>query len=292
MADPKIEPLDTRIAAALTGSLPSSDIAEILAATKLRQRRIEEDMADAERKATSPILPVTSVRAARDRLSDLQLDRQRSERAITELEARLVERQTAERAQQSAAASEKVIAERDALAARVAERVPVMFAELAELFAQIEDVDSRLPAGATRTEAKARGVPPTFYRPAGGGPITRLTKMTLPAFNGRGTVWPAPKPVIDHSAAYARDRDAARAQRQKEADDRAARLAAHPWREVRQPASCTAWSFDTMEGPRDFMPGHSSDAPMLARMSDAQAAEARAKGFRVDDAPDRVELRG
>ncbi|MEE4154356.1 MAG: hypothetical protein V2I27_09385 [Erythrobacter sp.] len=113
--------------------------------------------------------------------------------AIEELEAKLDAKRNSDAQRGKAAEKASAIAERDEIAARFAERVPVLTAELIELFKAVEANEARMRAAGifeANAEWKARGF-------AGNGlvggisPAMPFTKLKIPDFTGAGRAWPA-----------------------------------------------------------------------------------------------------
>lgn len=111
--------------------------------------------------------------------------------AIDELQAKLEAKRNAESRKAAEEAKAALIASRDELAARLAERIPAIFDELTGLLAEIEQMDARGGTTLESAEAIARGVPGNFY--IGPSPVTRLVNMKIPEFGGRGLAWPPDK---------------------------------------------------------------------------------------------------
>ncbi|MBU2328892.1 MAG: hypothetical protein KJ755_16325 [Alphaproteobacteria bacterium] len=115
--------------------------------------------------------------------------------ALTSALAELGEKLEAKRnsdAQKSMKAEEAAaIAERDKLAAQFAERVPLITAELIELFQAVSaNADRMRAAGMNEVDAEftARKVPGNGY--IGPSPVPKFTSMKIPEFAGAGRVWP------------------------------------------------------------------------------------------------------
>lgn len=184
--------------------------------------------------------------------------------AIDELQEKLEAKRNSEHRMAQEAARAALVASRDDLARRLAERIPVIFAELTGLLAEIEEMDER---GGTleSAEAIARKVPANFY--VGPSPVTRLVNMKIPNWNGSGIAWP----IDRQSAALGRIMENER--RQRIAHERAMAAEAARWSlyMVQAPRGGEAFNIATKRGPQQ-MYRNIVEAIMTAEaVTDAQA---------------------
>lgn len=191
--------------------------------------------------------------------------------AIDELQDKLEAKRNSEHRKAAEAAKAAFIADRDELAARLADRIPALFAELTGLLSEIEKMDERGGTTLESAEAVARGVPGNFYD--GVSPVSRLTQMKIPKFNGHGLAWP-----IDKAAAgFAR---MAEHNRQQRVDYEASKRAEHDrWARylVEGPTDGSQTMVETRRGYTPMGRGHVCEAQMTAQ----GVADAKANGCTV-----------
>lgn len=111
--------------------------------------------------------------------------------AIDELQDKLEAKRNSDHRKAAEEAKAALIASRDELAARLADRIPALFAELTGLLAEIEEMDARGGTTLESAEAIARGIPANFY--SGASPVTRLVNMKVPNWGAHGLAWPVDK---------------------------------------------------------------------------------------------------
>lgn len=155
----------------------------------------------------------------------------RLDRTIKALEVEIgevnanTERRKGEDARKAADAEKRaILTERDEIAARFAERVPVMMAELTELLSEVSANADRLKrAGIYEADAEivARGIPANGRVHA--TPVMRFIEMKIPEWASHGRTWPVPErnpaASYDYGADLMRSREAeaSRREQQKEA---------------------------------------------------------------------------
>lgn len=166
--------------------------------------------------------------------------------AIDELQAKLEAKRNSDhrRAQEEAKAA--LIASRDDLASRLADRVPAILAELTGLLAEIEEMDERGGPTLESAEAIARGVPANFY--VGPVPVTRLLNMKIPNFGGHGLAWPIDK----QAAAFGRMYEAERQQRLAYQEKKIAEAARWSRYMVEAPRGGNPFNITTKRGPQQM----------------------------------------
>jgi hypothetical protein len=160
--------LEERIAAALSDSITSPDLAALIAETE-ESIAVADTTAESERvKALDPIASPDPVKA-RAAMEDAAFTRDRLRTVLPRLHARLKQVKAEEYAARWEAEYEKVKVVRDELAAEMREVYPAAVAQLADLFARIAECDrecSRVDGTAAvgelrrlrRVELAARGV--------------------------------------------------------------------------------------------------------------------------------------
>lgn len=122
----------------------------------------------------------------------------RLDRTIKALEIQIAEvahatecRRNADAREAAAAECAAALAERDAIAAKFAERVPALTAELIELFKLVNANEARMRrAGVSEANAElhARCIPPHGHIQM--MPAPQFTKMTIPGFDCLPLAWP------------------------------------------------------------------------------------------------------
>src|SRR4051812_21112174 len=168
MSTPALD-LDQRIVAAFTDGAMSNDVAELIAEAKASAVLSEEAAERARTKALDPALSATDVAAARRSMEDGGFACARMQEAVVRLGERLLEVRRQEEQARRRTAYDAALAERDALAAELAEVYPVLAGRLADLAARIAANDAvierinlkSLPDGAKwldGTELLARGL--------------------------------------------------------------------------------------------------------------------------------------
>lgn len=108
---------------------------------------------------------------------------------ITALKEKLEEKRNSEKRKTEEARVAAIVAKRDALAAKLKDRMPALLDEMVELLNEIELNDEEIaPLRLESAEAVARGVPGNFYESY--SPIGRFVKMKIPAWGGGKQRWP------------------------------------------------------------------------------------------------------
>lgn len=114
---------------------------------------------------------------------------------ITALAEMLRKRHENEEAKEAKAVNDSIIARRDDLAARFADRVPALIEELTGLRAEVvasEREMARAKLYLPSAEAIARGIPGNFY--VGSEPRGRFTQMKIPGWDSGHNAWPKAQP--------------------------------------------------------------------------------------------------
>lgn len=129
----------------------------------------------------------------REEASRLASHYQRTARGLSkEIEAlteKLTDKRNSEKQKAEEARIAAIVAKRDDLAARLKERLPVLFDELVGLLEEIEVNDEEIkPLRLESAEAVARGIPGNFYSQT--GPIARFLKMKIPEWSSTRLRWP------------------------------------------------------------------------------------------------------
>lgn len=190
--------------------------------------------------------------------------------AIDDLQAKLEAKLNSESRRAAEAAKAALIAARDDLAARLADRVPALLDELTGLLAEIEEMDERGGTTLESAEAIARGVPANFY--VGPSPVTRLLNMKIPNFGGHGLAWP----IDRQGERFARMYEAERQQRLAHKAQIAAEAARWSRYMVEAPRGGDAFNIATKRGPQ-MMYRNAVEAVMTVE----GVKDAEAKGCRV-----------
>lgn len=127
------------------------------------------------------------------------------ENALEKLRPKLAAKQEGDSAKARKKALDDAFAARDALAEKLRVEWPKLMDQITGLLSELV-INDRLMASVGRSvdgaEAKARGVPGNFYMPGIGSPIERLSKIKIPAWDGKGLAWP-PAPDFNYEEAYA-----------------------------------------------------------------------------------------
>jgi len=182
--------LDERVAAAFADGATSSGVADLIAEVEAAAVASGENAETARSRALDPALAAPDVAAARRDMEDASFRRDRLQQAVRRLGERRHELKVQEERTRRRAAYDAVIAERDALAAELAEIYPAVAEKLADLAARIatsdaaiERVNRKLPDGAkwlANAELVARQLNSFFDGPSN---IPRIAQhMRLPAF--------------------------------------------------------------------------------------------------------------
>ena len=199
---PAAADLDDRIAGAFRDGPTSNDVATLITEVEAASLASSETADRARTRALDPALSTKQVAEARRAMEDAAFARDRLSAAVPRLQERLKELRAAEENARRWAAYRKTEAERDKLAAELADVYPPFAERLAELLPridandrQIEQInDHALPSGAKRllvAELVARGLP--AFNPEPYVNVPRIThELRLPAFEypGERYVWP------------------------------------------------------------------------------------------------------
>lgn len=240
------KPLHERLASARsTDRVSIADLEVIIADAVIERDRLSSIAAQAAGDATNYALTSDDRDDADARAARAKRDAAALALAIDELTTKLDTRRAS--AAQKAKADElaAVIAERDALADRLANEWPEIESRMVALLTAVQASDARLQAAGLHdpsAEAIARGCPGNFHSVA--GPIRRLTAIMLPNFrDGARLAWPEAKPNP-----LALSTEAARAMRLRMQADREAENARWSRYHVTPPADRNI-AIETRRGP-------------------------------------------
>ena len=150
--------LDERIAAAFNNGVNSTDVETLIKAAEAASVSANERAERARARALDPALSSNVVIEARRQMEDAAFRRERLQTAVTRLRERLEQVKAQEEDQQRQLVYERVKAERDKLAAELAEIYPAFANKLADLLPRIAANDREieyinghaLPSGAGR----------------------------------------------------------------------------------------------------------------------------------------------
>jgi hypothetical protein len=182
--------LDDRIAAAFSDWITSSDTSALIVEVQSAALASGEAAEQARQRALDPALSKNAIGEARQVMEATTFRRDRLQTAVTKLQARLKEVTAQEENDHRKARYAEVKAERDRLAAELADTYPAIERQLVDLFTRLDANDSEikqlnlhLPAGEKRllvAELLARGLT-SFLKDA--TQIERMTEqLRLPAF--------------------------------------------------------------------------------------------------------------
>lgn len=185
------KPLNERIATARTNDrVTITDLRALIAElTEERDRQLARQ-AQADRDSVDIALSdedrdeAAAVAGRSARLADAYTS------ALEELEAKLERKLDSEAQRAKQAERDAILVERDALAERWQETYPRVVAELVDLFAATIANEERMKAAhiyEASAEAVGRGLQGNFQ--GSGGYVERITKLKLPALDGR-RAWP------------------------------------------------------------------------------------------------------
>jgi hypothetical protein len=189
MTDIEQPPLDQHIVDVLTRDC-SADAAA--AVRELAERALAGLVGEADAADVASLSPLANRQQAADlrsKATDLRFEADRLEASVSALCARVAELRELEESDYKQQQRNAALAERDALAGEIADRYPMLIAELTSLAKRIAESDTRCKAvGITESaEAIGRNVPAIFY--LGGGPIMRIGQGRLPMPFGKGLAW-------------------------------------------------------------------------------------------------------
>ena len=150
--------LDERIAAAFGDGAKSEDVAALIKEAKAASLLCNDTAERARKRALDPVLSVNDVADARRQMEDAAFRCDRLQTAVTRLRERLEQVKAQEEDQQRQLVYERVKAERDKLAAELAEIYPAFADKLADLLPRIAANDREIeyingharPSGAER----------------------------------------------------------------------------------------------------------------------------------------------
>lgn len=185
------KPLNERIVSAKSGRMTTGDLETVIAEAIAERERLAGSASHyASESVNFALADDDRDEAARfaDRYTRtaVALDNE-----ITELQAMLQRRHESETASAAKAETDAIVARRDDIAARFAERGPALINELTGLLAEIVASDEEMARARLylpSAEAVARGVPGNFYN--GSQPLSRFTQMKIPGWDSGHNAWP------------------------------------------------------------------------------------------------------
>ena len=191
------KPLNERIASAKGGRMTTGDLETVIAEAIAERERLAGSAshyaAESVNFALSDDDRDEAARfAERYTRTAVALDNE-----ITELQAMLQRRHESENAAAAKAVTDAIVARRDEIAARFADRVPALIDELTGLLAEVVASDEEMARAKLylpSAEAVARGVPGNFYN--GPQPLGRFTQIKIPGWNTGQNAWPKAEPHI------------------------------------------------------------------------------------------------
>jgi hypothetical protein len=147
-------PLDARVAAAFGDDVSSDEVAALIAEVEDAAQAVSEAAERALESALDPALPTNEIAEQRRAMDDAGFTRDYLSAVLPRLQQRLDELRAAEEDARCRAAYERVEAERDALAAQLAELYPVFPDKFADLLPRIVAndrevayINNRVPSG-------------------------------------------------------------------------------------------------------------------------------------------------
>lgn len=161
MAD--LLPLSQRVAAALTGSLSSADLAALIAEVSTETGNLETRRAEAERVSLDPLSSDGMVETSSGDVVRLGLAIRRQQAALQQLDERMKRATAAEQRAKADAARAAAVKQRDEAVTALRENYPRLAAEIGDLMRQILAADRAVQAhapGERTVEQIACGVSP------------------------------------------------------------------------------------------------------------------------------------
>lgn len=183
-----------RLKAALSPRARVTDTEKLLADLKAEQARLTIARDQAAADSVDFALSEDDREDAASKAGRLDRTIKSLDTEIAKVAALLEERRSDDVRRAKEAEKRAALTERDELAARFAERVPAMTAELIGLLKEVKANAERMKlAGVHEADAElvARGIPATGHLQM--TPVPRFTEMKIPAFRGLERAWP-----IDH----------------------------------------------------------------------------------------------
>lgn len=182
--------LSERVVEALSGPVTSGDVAAVLAEAEAEFRGLEERADALDTEALSPLLTLADASAKRSAAADARFLSDRLDASCAALRVRRDELAEAERLAAIEAERAAALAERDALAADIAETYPELVYALTSLAQRIAASDDRLAAVGISESAESigRGLPAGFVaidgtaHRIGGWPLP-MPASSLPAWS-------------------------------------------------------------------------------------------------------------
>src|SRR5262245_24655711 len=136
--------LDERIAAAFADGATSSGVADLIAEAESAAITSGEEAGAARTRALDPTLSASDMAVARRAMEDAAFSRDRLQEATRRLSERRHELKLQEEQARRCAAYDAALAERDKLAAELAEVYPPVAAKLADLAARVAANDAAI----------------------------------------------------------------------------------------------------------------------------------------------------
>ncbi|UYW25682.1 hypothetical protein OKC48_20775 [Methylorubrum extorquens] len=156
-------PLSQRVAAALTSSLSSADLAALIAEVSTETGNLDTRRAQAERISLDPLTSDEAVEAASGDVVRLGLAIRRQQAALQQLDERMTAAAAAEQRAEQAKARAAAVKQRDEAVTALRDKYPRLAGEIAALMRQILSADRAITAhapGERTVEAIACGVSP------------------------------------------------------------------------------------------------------------------------------------
>jgi hypothetical protein len=175
-------PLDERIVAALKNECTSAEVATIRADAEEELARIGAEANSIEAATLSPLATNAQAQSLRAKATDLRFDADRLEASVGGLTVRIAELKDAEWRRTSEEKRQAALADRDALAAEIAQEYPRVVAWLTGIVKRIH-----LSGLGDSAEAIGRGVPANFVASDGG--VMRLGDIQLPLPDSAHLAW-------------------------------------------------------------------------------------------------------
>jgi hypothetical protein len=183
-----IRSLDARVASAFGDDVSLDEVVALIVEVEDAAHAVSEAAERALERALDPALPANEIAEQRRAMDDAAFSRNYLSAVLPRLQQRLDELRAAEEDARCRAAYERVEAERDALAAELAELYPAFADKLADLLPRIDDndrevayVNNRLPSGCGLVaELIARGL--EGFAQDGLDAPRIMSQLRLPAF--------------------------------------------------------------------------------------------------------------
>lgn len=220
-----------RLQAAMSPRARVGDTETLLGDLKAEQARLEIARDQAAAESVDFVVSEADREEAAAKAGRLDRTIKGLDAEIAKVAALLEERRSDEARRAREAEKQAALTERDEIAARFAQRVPAITAELIGLLKEVKANTERMKlAGVYEADAElvARGIPANGHVQA--TPVHRFIEMKIPAWENWDRAWPVPERNtavgvhFDYGAALQRSRDD-RARQEKEKAEAAAKFA-------------------------------------------------------------------